>query len=72
MSGAQLDREALDVIDQRLLNLALATGIGGAEEIEEVGVLEDLSSHTGLFGRQRCLEIRESLTLAFVGTPLDL
>jgi len=41
---AQLQEELLDVIDEGLLHLGLAPGIGGAEEVEEVGVFEELSS----------------------------
>ena len=41
-AGAQLQEEALNVIDQRLLDLAFAARIGGPEEVEEIRILEYL------------------------------
>jgi hypothetical protein len=41
----QLQQEALDVVHERLLDLGLAAGIGGAYEVEEVGVFEDRGGH---------------------------
>jgi hypothetical protein len=41
-SGAQFKQESLDVIHQGLLDLPLTARVGGAEEIEEVGILENL------------------------------
>jgi hypothetical protein len=43
-AGAQLEEEPLDVVDEGLLDLALAPGIGGAEEVEQVGSLKICSA----------------------------
>lgn|GEM_PF-5767409 len=51
-AAAQLQQEALDVIHQRLLDLALAARVGGAEKVEQVRVLEDVRGHVGVGGRQ--------------------
>jgi len=45
LAGAEFQEEFLDVIDERLLDLGLASGIGGAEEVEGVGVFEKLGGH---------------------------
>jgi hypothetical protein len=39
---SQLQKELLDMVDEGLLDLGLAAGIGGAEEVEKVGVFENL------------------------------
>ncbi len=49
---AEFQQEALDVVDQGLLDLPLAARVGGAEEVEQVGVLEDLGGHVRFGGRQ--------------------
>src|SRR5574337_1197435 len=71
-AAAQLQQEVLDVIYQRLLDLALASRVGGAEEVEEVGVLEDLSGQVRLGGRQGIAEVGDGLALALVGVGVDL
>jgi len=47
-AGAEFEEEFLDVIDEGLLQLGLAAGIGGAEEIEEVRIFEKLGGHVGV------------------------
>jgi hypothetical protein len=69
---AELQQEALDVIDERLLDLALAADVGRPEEIEQVGVLEDLGSHVGAGRRQRRLEVVQRLAAPQVQSLLDL
>ena len=44
-TGAKVDEECLDVIDERLLDFCLAPGIGGAEEIEEARIFKKLRGH---------------------------
>src|SRR5689334_11047555 len=51
-AAAELEQEALNLIDQGLLDLTLPPRIGGAEEVEEVRVLEDLLGHVGIVRRQ--------------------
>lgn len=41
-AGSQLQKELLDVVNEGLLDLGFAAGIGGAEEVEQVGVFENL------------------------------
>ena len=41
-AGTEFEEEFLDVIDEGLFHFRLAAGISGAEEIEKVGVLENL------------------------------
>jgi len=71
-AGAELEHEALEVIDERLLDLALAARIGGPEEVEQVGVLEDLHRHVGLCGRQGLREVADRLAGACVRAVVDL
>jgi hypothetical protein len=71
-AAAELQQEALDVIDQSLLDLALPPWVRGAEEVEEVRILEDLRRHVRIRKRQRGLEVGESLAVAFVGAAVDL
>lgn len=71
-SAAELEQEALDVIDERLLDLAFAPRIGGAEEIEQVRILEDLRGHVRVDRRQREREVALRLALAFVQAAFDL
>ena len=68
----EFEQEALDVIDQSLLDLALAPRVGGAEEVEEVRILEHLRGHVRMRGRQRGLEVGEGLAVALVGAAVDL
>jgi hypothetical protein len=56
---AHLQQESLDVIDQRLLHLALAARIGRAEEVEHVRILEHLGGQVRLGRRQRRAEVGE-------------
>src|SRR6185436_21146861 len=71
-AGAELEEEPLDLIDERLLDLSLAARIGGAEEVEEVRILEDLLGHVGVGRRQRPRERTDRLALPLVRMVLDL
>jgi len=70
--GAELQKKALDVVHERLLDCALPSRVGGAEEVKEVRVLEDLGGEVRLGGRQRVPEVGDGLALARVGTTVDL
>src|SRR5262245_22547314 len=41
-AAAELEQEALEVIDQGLLDLTLPARISGAEKVEEIRIFEDL------------------------------
>ncbi|CAK0766946.1 hypothetical protein CCP4SC76_4650006 [Gammaproteobacteria bacterium] len=71
-TGAQLKEEFLDVIDERTFDLGLAAGIGGAEEVEEVGVFEKLRSHVGVHRGHGEGEVILCLTRAEVELALYL
>ena len=66
-SGSKFQQKALDMVDKRLLNVALSAQIGGAEEIKQIGVLEDLFGHIGFSRREGVSEVRERIALAFTG-----
>jgi hypothetical protein len=55
-----------------MLDLALAPRVGGAEEVEEVRILEHLRGHVRIRRRQRGLEVSEGLAVALVGAAVDL
>jgi hypothetical protein len=69
---AQFEQEALNVIDERLFHLAFAPRIRGAEEVEEVRILEDLGGHVGIDGWKRGGEVGDGLALTLVGVTVDL
>jgi len=71
-AAAEFEQEALDVVDESLFDLALAARIHGAEEIEEIGILEHLRGHVRIPRRQRGLEVCEGFSVAFVGAAVDL
>ncbi len=71
-SGTEFQQKSLDVIHQRLLDLSLTAGIGRAEEVEQVGVFEDLGCKIGLTRRQRGGEIGERFALPRMDAGLDL
>src|SRR5690606_11005954 len=71
-AAAEFEQEALDVVDQGLLDLALAARVGGAEEVEQVRILEDLRGHVRVGRGQGVLEVVERLALALVGAAVDL
>jgi hypothetical protein len=71
-TAAQFDQEALDVVDQRLLDLALTSRVGGAEKNEEVGIFEYLLRHVGARGRHCSLKVGDCFALAFVGLSVYL
>lgn len=62
----------LDVVDEGLLDFAFAPRVGGAEEVEEVWILEDLLGEIGVAGRKGGLEVRQSLALSRVRAGFDL
>jgi hypothetical protein len=45
-------QESLDLIDERLFDLALAARVGGAQEVEQVRIFEDLGGEVGLAGEK--------------------
>jgi len=51
-TGSQLQKELLDVVNEGLLDLGFAAGIGGAEKIEKVGVFENLDGEVRVGGRK--------------------
>jgi hypothetical protein len=71
-ADAQLEHEVAEVLDQPALPLPLAGRVGQGEEVEDVGVFEDLLGQVGLHGRQRLGEVRNRLALAAVEIELDL
>jgi hypothetical protein len=71
-AGAQLQEEALNVIDQALLDLAFAPWIGRPEEIEQVRIFEDLPGHVRVEGREGRLEVADGLAVPFVRAAFDL
>src|SRR5665213_2731062 len=71
-AGAHLQQEALDVIHEGLLDLAFAARISSAQEIDEIGVLENLSCQIGFCGWQCVAEVADGLTLTLVDTALNL
>ena len=71
-AGPEFDEKSLDVIDERLLHLCLAAGIGGAEEVEEIRVFERLGSHVRLCRWHGEGEIVLGLADAEVELILDL
>ena len=52
-SGPHLQQEALDVVYETLLKLPFRARLGGAEEVEQVRVLERLRGQIGVGRRQR-------------------
>ena len=71
-SGPHLQQEALDVVDETLLQLPFRARLGGAEEVEQVRVLECLRGQIGIGGRQRPGEVGGRLSLPLVQAALDL
>ena len=51
-TGSQLQKELLDVVNEGLLDLGLAAGIGGAEEIEKIGVFKNLDGEVRVGRRE--------------------
>jgi hypothetical protein len=62
----------LDIVDQRLLELALFGLLREPKEIEDVGVLRRLQSTLRIGGVKRDLEVRQGSTLALVQAQIDL
>src|SRR5438445_11604752 len=71
-SGAEFEQEALNVINECLLYFALAPWIGGAQEVKQVRIFEDMRRHIRLHRRQSRFEIADSLPMAPVRMTLDL
>jgi hypothetical protein len=64
--GAQFDEESLDVVDQRLFELALAHLFAELEEVEHVRVFGRMQGGAGVLGFQDLVEVRDGCALAFV------
>lgn len=71
-AAPELEQEALDVVDEGLLQFALAGVLGEREEVEDVGVLDRLQSVLCVVGLQRRGEVRQGVPLALVQTQADL
>ena len=71
-SGPHLQQEALDVFHETLLELPFPARLGGAEEVEQVRILERLRGQIGVGRRQRLREIRDRLPLPLVQAALNL
>ena len=71
-SGPHLQQEALDVVHETLFELPFRARFGGAEEVEQVRVLERLRGQIGVGLRQRLRKIRDRLSLPLVQAALDL
>jgi hypothetical protein len=65
-SGAELEQELLDVVDQRLLQLALARILSQLEEVEDVGILHRLQRPLGIRRLERDVEVGQRGALALV------
>ena len=70
---AKFEQKTPDVIDEGLFDFPFAAWVRSAEEVEEIGVLENLGGHIRFDGWQRCIEIsgRLALTLVSAGVNLD-
>jgi hypothetical protein len=71
-SGAEFEQEPLNVINECLLNFALSPWIGGAQEVKQVRVLEDMCCHIRLCRRQSRIEVADRFPIAQMGATLDL
>ena len=60
------------MVHETLLQLPFRARLGGAEEVEQVRVLERLRGQIGVGLRQRLREIRDRLSLPLVQAALDL
>jgi hypothetical protein len=63
--------DAIERIEARL-DLTLAAWISGAEEIEEIGILEDLLGHVGVGRREALREGADRLAVSLVRAVIDL
>src|SRR5262249_37349098 len=68
----QLQEELAEVLDQPLLHHGLLGGVGQGEEVERVGVLEDLTGQVRLRRREGALEVGDGLALTAIQAALDL
>lgn len=71
-SGAQFQQERLQVIDQGLFDLPLGARGGGAQEVEQVRVLEHLRSQVGVARRQGGGEVGDCPARPLVQSRVDL
>ena len=69
---AKFKEETLDMICQRLFDLAFAPRVGSAQEIEQVGILKHLRGHIGVRRRHRSREVGDSLAVALMHTTGNL
>ncbi|MCW3062242.1 MAG: hypothetical protein JWQ02_4063 [Capsulimonas sp.] len=68
----KLQQELPDLFDQPLLDLPLGGALRDGEEVEIVGIFEQLPGKVGLRGRQRPFEIGDCLSLPLIEPALDL
>lgn len=71
-AGAQLQKEFLDVIHQGPLDLRFTAWVRGAEEIEQVGIFEELRGHVGVCRRHGHREVVLRLARPEMELALDL
>ena len=60
------------MVHETLLQLPFRARLGGAEEVEQVRVLERLRGQIGVGRRQRPREVGDGAALALVQAALDL
>jgi hypothetical protein len=71
-AGAQFHEKILKVAKQAGFEFALVEGFFQSEEIEEIGVFQELGREVRLRRRQGALEIGDGLAVTFVRATLDL
>ena len=70
--GAELQQEAGDMADEGIFDIALMSFIAETEEVEVVGILENLRGKPGLRPWEALIKIRHRRTLPEVELVLDL
>ena len=71
-AGAEFHEKILKVAEQTGFEFALVEGLFQGEEIEDVGIFQELGREVGLRRWQGALEIGDGLAVPFVGAALDL
>jgi hypothetical protein len=69
---AHLKQHVLDPGQQAALKIALVSVSGQGQEVEMIGVLQDLLGHVGMGWRQCAAEVGDCLSLALAQPGLDL
>lgn len=71
-AGAEFDEEFTQVIHQSEFKVTFPRPMAEGEEVEIVGILDDLLGKIGLRVRQGVFEVGDGLAVALVGGGLDL